>query len=477
LNSLMDLLGEAGEALMAMLAAPYLYIAVLLAWWHARQEVVLQRTLFHVRLYSSLTVVFYRTLAGLAAGLILSLLSLGAGGRLDEATLLCVWIALPVLALFRLRYVCIAYGAGALGVLQYVLDWSGVEASDGEAAKAVLGIDVPALLVLAGLLHIGEGLLVRWQASKFAVPLFLEGKRGKPIGAFALSGLWPVPLLWLVPMTGTGEGFALPWTPLSDLDGNAASWALLAFPVLIGFTDRTTTKWPENKAREMSWGLILYGVAIAGLAVGAWYWSPLALIAAVLAFVLHEGLLLWGRAGEAGKNPLYAQDGRGVMVLAVLPGTPAAELGLQSGEKILKVNGQKVRDKEQLHEALQLQAAYYRLEVANREGHVKFVQRARYAGEPHQLGLILAPDEDADWVAAPRSGSVWQGLQRAGARRRRGRQEAIAAAIGEARGANGELAAGEDAKERAPESGSAGTADLPEAKGDPDALPPRSSRK
>ncbi|RUS43075.1 PDZ domain-containing protein [Cohnella sp. AR92] len=473
MDSFLDLLREAGHALAAMLAAPYLYIAIVLAWWHARQEVVLQRTMFHVRLYSSLTVIFYRTLAGIAVGLILSVLGLGAGGRLDEATLLCIWIALPVLALLRLRYVCIAYGAGALGVLQYILDWSGVEASDGEWAKTLLGIDVPALLVLAGLLHIGEGLLVRWQASKFAVPLFLEGKRGKPVGAFALSGLWPVPLLWLIPATGSASGFALPWHPLSDWDGSVASWVLLSFPVLIGFTDRTTTKWPESKAREMSWGLILYGVAIAGLAAGAWFWEPLGLVAAILAFVLHEGLILWGRSRETGRNPLFSQDGRGVTILAVLPGTPAAELGLQSGEKILKVNGQKVRSKEQLHAALQLQAAYYRIELTNREGHVKFAQRARYAGEPHQLGLILAPDEDADWVAAPRSGSVWQGLQRAGARRRKGSlaAETLAAAAREANGANGELAASED------NGTSQGAVENPEGKNaDPDALPPRKSR-
>ncbi|THF80746.1 PDZ domain-containing protein [Cohnella fermenti] len=494
MNSLMDVLGEAGQALAALLASPFLYLAVLLAWWHAKQEVVLQRAMFHVRLYSSLTVAFYRTLAGIGAGVVLSVLSLGTGGRLDEATLVCLWIALPVLALLRLRYVCIAYGAGALGVVQQILEWSGVSAADGAAAKALLGIDVPALLVLAGLLHIGEGLLVRWQGSRFAVPLFLEGKRGKPVGAFALSGLWPVPLLWLVPATGTAGGFSLPWTPLSDLDGSVASWALLGFPVLIGFTDRTTTKWPEIKARELGWGLIVYGVVIAGLAAGAWYWQPLAIVAAIAAFALHEGLLLWGRSGEAGREPLFAQNGRGVTVLAVLPGTPAAELGFLPGEKIMKANGQKIGNKEQLHEALQLQAAYYKLEIANRDGEVRFAQRARYAGEPHQLGLILAPDEDADWVAAPRSGSIWQGLQRAGAKRRPSRRGALAAkAAEEANGASGELAAGEAARNAeaagdsasaasstVPATGPAGPATAPaaspETKSDPNALPPRRAR-
>jgi hypothetical protein len=81
------------------------------------------------------------------------------------------------------------------------------------------------------------------------------------------------------------------------------------------------------------------------------------------------------------------------------------------------VNGAAVRTKEELHAALGLQSAFCKLEVVNRDGHIKFLQRARYAGEHYQLGLILAPDEEIEYVAAPRSSSIWQGLQEAGARR------------------------------------------------------------
>lgn len=452
MNPLLDLLQEAGHAVLGMLTLPYLYIAILFAWWHAKQASTLQRQLFHVRLHGSLPVTAFRTLAGLAAGLVVSLIGLGAGARLDSMTLLCVWIAMPVLALLKLRYICLAYAAGALGVVQAVLSWSGVDASDGEVAKALVGIDVPGLLFLAGVLHVAEGLLVRWQGAKYAVPLFLEGKRGKPVGAYSLSGLWPVPLLWLVPAAGP-DGITLPWTPLAGMDGSVAGWSLLAFPVLIGFTDRTETRWPERKAKETAVGLVVYGLVIAGLAAGSWFWPPLTVVAALCAFGLHEGLLLWGRLRESGRPPLYAQDGRGIVVLAVLPRTPAAEMGLQAGERITKVNGARVNTKEQLHDALQLQSAFCRLEIVNREGHIKFAQRARYEGEHYQLGLILAPDEEADWVAAPKAGSVWQGLRRAGARRRKGASWRVAAS--EASGAAGELAAGA-AAEIAPEGAAAG---------------------
>ncbi|MDG0811929.1 hypothetical protein [Cohnella rhizosphaerae] len=120
-----------------------------------------------------------------------------------------------------------------------------------------------------------------------------------------------------------------------------------------------------------------------------------------------------------------------------------------------KANGVRVRSKEELHAALQLQPAFTKLEVLNRDGNVKFAQRARYAGEHHQLGLILAPDEDAEYVAAPRSSSLRQGLRLAGARLRGkgarrsygGSEEAAASESGpppEEAGGRGEWRAGFD---------------------------------
>lgn len=487
MTPLLPLLEEAGQALLGMLSLPYFYIAVLFVWWHAKQASTLQRQLFHVRLHSSLVVAGYRILSGLAVGLAVSLLGLTAGGRLDGSTLLCVWIATAVLAVFRLRYICLAYAAGALGIVQSVLKWTGVSAADGEAFKALLGIDAAGLLFLAGALHIAEGILVLWQGSKHAVPLFLEGKRGKPVGAYSLSGLWPVPLLWLVPAAGP-DAISLPWTPLSGWDGHALGWSLVAFPVLIGFTTRTETRWPQRKALETGGALIVYGAIVSALAAGTWFQPELGIVASVAAFALHEGLILWSRLRESGRQPLYVQNGRGLTILAVLPGTPAAEMQLQAGERITKVNGARVQAKEQLHDALQLQSAFCRLEVVNREGEIKFVQRARYAGEHYQLGLILAPDEDAEWVAAPRSPSLWQGLRRAGARRRR--NAALRAAEREAAGAASELAAGQAAGEAAegagiaPEGGTAGAAIEAAAPAEaggapvaPDALPPRKARR
>lgn len=449
MDPLWEGLRTAGQAGLGLLTTPYFYLAIALTWWHANREAALQRKLFHVRLYAVISVTLMRTGAGVLAGIGLSIASLATGASLTPMALACVWAAMLVLALFRLRYICLAYAAGALGVLQAALSGWGIGIIGPEwiarTLQTIAEIDVPGLLLLAGLLHVAEGLLVRLQAAKTAVPLFLEGKRGKPVGAYAMSGVWPIPLVWLVPAAAGAQGFALPWTPwFGGSGGDALLWSLMAFPVLIGFSERTTTYWPEEKARASGYRLMIYGAVIALLAAGSVYWAPLAVIASVLAFALHEGLLWIGRLREAGRQPVYAQDGNSVRILAVLPGSPAAEMGLAAGETILKVNGRTTRTKEELYAALQRQSAFSKLEVANREGHVKFVQRARYAGEHYQLGLILAPDDAAEFVAAPRAASLWQNLRDAGARRREGAAAALALAAAESGAAADEQAAAED---------------------------------
>lgn len=447
MDPLWEGLRAAGQAYLDLLTLPYFYLAIVLTWWHAARETALQRKMFHVRLYGALSITLKRLGAGVLVGVALSVASLATGAELTPGTLVCVWAATLLLTLFRLRYICLAYAAGALGMLQAALsaveDGSGPEWI-GHIIRAIDQIDVAGLLLVAGLLHVAEGLLVRLQGARTAVPLFLEGKRGKPVGAYALSGVWPIPLVWLVPAAGT-SGFALPWTPWFGGGADALLWSLLAFPVLIGFSERTTTYWPEQKARMSGYLLMVYGAVIALLAAGSVYWAPLAIVASVLVFALHEGLVWISRFREAGRQPLYAQDGSGVRILAVLPGSPAMEMGLMAGETILKVNGRATRTKEELYAALQRQSAFSKMEVVNREGHVKFLQRARYAGEHYQLGLILAPDDAAEFVAAPRAASLWRSLRDAGARRREDAAAALAFASAESGAATGEQAAAGDA--------------------------------
>ncbi|GGH33248.1 PDZ domain-containing protein [Paenibacillus segetis] len=386
-------LAEAGAQLFLQ---PFYYISIILIMLIYRRQVLLERKLFHVRLHSWVSQTWRTVLGGLLAGIGVSSASAFLGMTLSVEGIVCIWVVTLVLLLFRIRYLCMAYSVGLLGVTQFILNlFPAFEGREwmGDIVRIVRELNIPALLCLVALLHVAEGLLVRWQGANFAGPLFFEGKRGRLVGGYQMQNLWPIPLFLLIPAQTTGG--VLPWTPFFGGESWQGGFGMMALPIVIGFSEMTIGLLPQAKARVTSGRILGYGVIILVLAMLSAWWSPLVIVAALAAIILHEGLVLFSRIEEQQHSPLFVNPKGGLKVLAVLPGSPAEELGIVAGETIAKVNGVKVPTKEDLHAALRINPAFCKLEVLNLAGESKYLQRAIYAGEHHQLGAILAPDEKA----------------------------------------------------------------------------------
>ncbi|MNZ57447.1 Cell division topological determinant MinJ [compost metagenome] len=384
------------EAGVQLLLQPFYYISIILIMLLYRRQVLLERKLFHVKLHSWLTQTWRTFLGGLVAGIGISISFAFIGMTLTVEGILCIWAVTVLLLLLRVRYLCLAYSVGLLGVIQFILNlipsFEGGEVI-GYAISAIRELNIPALLCLVGVLHLAEGILVRWQGASFAGPLFYEGKRGKLIGGYQMQSLWPVPLMLLIPAQTTGE--VLPWTPFFGGDAWQGGFGLVALPIVMGFSEITTGMLPQAKAKITSSRLIWYGIFVVLLAVVASKWSPLMVVASLCAFGIHEYLVLRSRYEEQQLSPLYVNPLGGLRVLAVIPESPASAMGIQPGETIVRANGEYVSTKEELHAALRMNAAFCKLEVRNTAGESKFLQRALYSGEHHQLGAILSPDEKA----------------------------------------------------------------------------------
>lgn len=184
----------------------------------------------------------------------------------------------------------------------------------------------------------------------------------------------------------------LPWTPFFGGDAWNAGFTIMALPAVIGFGEMTQSMLPQKKASVTSRRMVVYAAVVLILSLLAEWWSPLMIVAALAALLLHEGLAWHSKYEEQQCSPVFVHPAQGLRILAVLPNSPASELGLLAGETILKVNGTLIHSKEQLHAALRQNPAFCKLEVQNHEGESKFLQRAIYAGEHHQLGAIVAPD-------------------------------------------------------------------------------------
>lgn len=413
MDAALAMLETFGSAVLRLAAQPFYYIGILLVTLQYARQIRMERQLFAVKLHHWWKLTLAAVVAGLAIGLALSAASLFIGAAITPSAVLWLWSIAALLMLVRIRYLCFAYSTGIIALLQWGTgftelgtrtDWLGVMVSSLQA------IDAAGLLLLVALLHLAEAHLVFWHGDRLKTPLFLEGKRGKLVGGYMLQGFWPIPLLLLVPAGGeagaaAGSWDMLPWMPLfagSDSPG----WTVVALPMVIGFTEMTKSMLPKEKARHASMGLLVYSLCLAASALAAWKWPILLPFAAVLAILLHEAIIWRSLAAEKRQTPLFVHDGRGLRILGIVPGTPAEEMGLLTGEILQKVNGKRVFSKEELYAALAINSAFCKLEVLNAAGELKFAQRARYAGEHHQLGVILAPDEAANFYASGLSVSL-----------------------------------------------------------------------
>ncbi|WP_248929466.1 PDZ domain-containing protein [Paenibacillus hamazuiensis] len=403
----MDVAVEIGKKLLSavvqLITHPFYYVGILFVILQYRRQIMFERKLFSVKLHSIVPETWRAVLWGLVGGLCASVVLAFVGATLQPEALLLLWVISLLLVFVRVRYLCLAYAVGVIGILQTVLIWV-PQLQTVEPLKwlvnVLLSVDMPPLLALVAVLHLLEALLVRLQGARSGSPMFYESKRGKIVGGYQLQGFWPVPLFLVVPLQG--GGMELPWQPLLGGELWQYGWAVAGFPFMLGFAERTVTRLPQDKVRWSSTLLIAYALLVFLGALAAEWMSVLTIAASLLCIGLHEAMLALSRMDEADRSPYFVHNRKGLMILAVLPDSAAEQLGLKTGEIIHKVNGFPVLSKQDLHFAMRQNSAFCKLEVLNLDGQSKFLQKPLYAGEHHQLGIVLAPDQDALYFAEER---------------------------------------------------------------------------
>lgn len=398
MNGIGEFFSSLGGAALQLLAHPFYYIAIVLIMLQYRRQIYLERKLFHTKLHSLGSETGRAVLWGIIGGTAASLIMIMIGVSITPQTVYWIWGAVLLLVLFRMRFLCLAYAAGLIAILQYVslylnpAGWPEWLSTWAEPASASLqAVSISTLLVLVAVLHFVESFYVRYQGNRMLTPLFLEGKRGKIVGGYQLQGFWPVPLI--LPLATGGE--AVSWTSIWTGDFWQMGWHLAALPVVVGFMDLTKIATPQQKLRQSSKRLLLYSAVVLGLAILVEWQASMALLAGLLCLLLHEAIISWSYRSEMKGTPLFVHPSNGLRVLGVIPGSPAEKLGVLPGEILTKVNDMKVLSKKELHSALRINPAYCKLEIIDKNGELRILKRAMFAGENYQLGILLAPDDEA----------------------------------------------------------------------------------
>lgn len=370
---------------------PVFYYLVFLSGVLGVMRVKRERKDFHVRAFDAYFELRQLFPLGIVAGLVLSVITVAVGVAVPFAAILLI-AAFTILLSFttNIRLMSPAYTVGAAFfsiILIAEKNWSipGFK----EAFQALDEKIYPSVVVVLALLLIAEGILIIKNAGKGTSPKIVKSRRGQSVGAHEVRRFWLLPLFLLIP----GEVLTLPfeWWPVLSVGGE--SYSLIFVPFAIGFHQQIQGMLPKQSIllvgrRVVSLGVITTLLSIVG------YWYPIvSIVAAALAIIGRESISLMLRLKDDNLPFYFSKKNNGLMIIGIIPDSPAAKLGLQVGELVSKVNGVAVRDEQVFYEALQKNRAHCKLDILDTNGEVRFVQRALYEGDHHELGILFVQDE------------------------------------------------------------------------------------
>lgn len=371
---------------------PVFYVSLLLAAYLGVFRVKRERKNFHVRAENAFFELRQLLPLGLVIGLGISILTVGAGLVIPfEAILFIALFTIVIGISSRVRLLSPVFTVGFSFFL--LIFAGGAKLSIPFFPDAFSQLDekiYPSVAALLALLLIGEGILILKNGVKGTSPKLIKSKRGLSVGVHEAKRLWMVPVFLVIP----GNALEIPfeWWPVFSMGGE--TYSLLLVPFAIGFHQQIQGMLPKEAIGTLGKRVVVLGICLTLVAIGS-YWIPLLSIAVVaLAIIGREALTLSQRLAEENLPFYFSRRNNGLMILGVIPNSPAHKMALGVGELITKVNGTKVHDEDAFYKAIQQNgAAYCKLEVLDVHGQVRFVQGALYEGDHHQLGVLFVQDE------------------------------------------------------------------------------------
>ncbi|MBB4824494.1 hypothetical protein HNO89_001716 [Sporosarcina luteola] len=378
-----------GKAIGYFFLNPLFWVALIAAVGLGYFRVKRERKHFNIRLLPGLTEWRRIVSESWLPALVLSIVVSGVGLTVDRGWLvLFIAISLAALLFFYYQAMSPVYFAAIAALAIYGMQFDPSRFAlygwnpDQVDLSGWLAVTVA---IIAGLLLISEGYLIRRFAVRYSSPLLEPTNRGLEAAVFKVKRLWLLPVVFLVP--GDMLSAHLPYWPQLSL--GAATFSFVPVPVIIGFSQIVRTSFPEIVFPKMGRAILAIGVVVVAIGIGA-IWMPVLGWAALCIGVLCRIILSIVTAVKERKG-IYVAAPRsaGVMIAGVLPESPGERLGLLPGECIRAVNGIQVTNEKELYDAIQVNAAHCRLQVIGRDGEVRLMQQVLYRHDHHRLGLLV----------------------------------------------------------------------------------------
>lgn len=364
---------------------PLIYWSFILLFMSGYQRVRLERKKFGIKIFDIFSENKNTGIVSILIGLLISLITIGSGFVFSYETILLLSIVVILLSLHaKFTLLSASYTLGITYILLFLspvlLDFQSYVNPD------IFGqVNFTGIVLLLGLFLMVEAFLIGRIKRNETFPTLSLGKRGYWIGQHHLKKLSIIPFFVLIP-TGAITPFADFW-PYFSIGGE--TYSLLLVPFLIGFDYIVQGSLPKDAAQRLSKSLYILGFTIIIFAAGSIFITWLSIIAVLLAIIGREFIQYKHRTTDQSEVAYFGPIASGLKVLQVIPGTPGSRLGILAGEIITKVNGQQINDVKEFYVALQESGAYFKLDIIDDAGEIRFVQGALYEGDHHKLGLIF----------------------------------------------------------------------------------------
>ena len=330
-------------------------------------------------------------LAGAIGSIVLSVL----GVTFSENSGIEFIFMISILSLFyKKKYISYAYSSAILGVIGISLNII----SSITGMKLFLNVDILSLMTFVGVIYILEGLLIIVDGNRGAIPVFTK-KEDKIVGGFSFSRYWPIPIAILMIFTNS----------IADEDSiysNVASWwpiinnkavlSLLATAMIasiplygiMGYSNVTFTQEKKTKSLRCGSAILVYGISVALVAQLANINIVGQIISIIYTPLAFELIMRYEYRVEKKGQCLYVSDDEGIMVLEVTPNSPAYEVGIKRGDKIIEINGQNIKSEGDIFKVARDSILKVPIKVKNNSGQV-----LEYIIQPRnkRLGLLLVP--------------------------------------------------------------------------------------
>lgn len=381
---------EVGKGIGKIFLNPLFYWSILFLFLISWRRIIEERRQFGTKIFPLFSECRGTLHVSLIFSIIISLLTIFVGVVISlEMVVLLVLVLIVVSVLGKSSFLSASYTLGITFLLITFL--SNVNLG---VVNHYLPFDEPSIIhllslgILMAILLFAEALLIRSKKGA-SFPEMTLGDRGKWIGQHRLSRVAFIPFFVLLPVDQVG--LVLPLFPYFEYSG--VGYQLVLLPFLIGVNYSVSSELPAVAARRLSqrtW--ILSVVVLFVVLVGLYY--PIALtIAFVLAVIGREWLMYQHKKYDKYKQAKYVPLDKGLKVLALLPGTPGDRLDIHVGETIMKVNDHPVQTPQEFYEALQNSGAFFKLDIIDMRGEVRFITSAFYEEDHYELGIVFVQEE------------------------------------------------------------------------------------